>query len=36
VQRGIDCFVNAFDSDEPRRMAGAMLAALRARSRSTG
>lgn len=36
VQRGIDCFVNAFDSDEPRRMAGAMLAAFRARSRSTG
>jgi enoyl-CoA hydratase/carnithine racemase len=34
VQRGIDCFVSAFDSDEPARMAGAMLAALRARRQS--
>jgi enoyl-CoA hydratase/carnithine racemase len=31
VQRGIDCFVSAFDTDEPARMAEAMLAELRAR-----
>lgn len=31
VERGIDCFVSAFDTDEPARMAGAMLAELRAR-----
>jgi enoyl-CoA hydratase len=31
VQRGIDCFVRAFDTDEPARMAGEMLAELRAR-----
>jgi enoyl-CoA hydratase/carnithine racemase len=31
VQRGIDCFVTAYDTDEPARMAGAMLAELRAR-----
>jgi enoyl-CoA hydratase len=31
VQRGIDCFVSAYDTDEPARMAGAMLAALRTR-----
>jgi enoyl-CoA hydratase/carnithine racemase len=31
VERGIDCFVSAFDSDEPARMAGAMLSALRSR-----
>jgi enoyl-CoA hydratase len=31
VERGIDCFVSAFDTDEPARMAGAMLTALRAR-----
>jgi len=31
VARGIDAFVEAYDSDEPRRMAGARLAALRAR-----
>jgi enoyl-CoA hydratase len=36
VQRGIDCFVRAFDTDEPARMAGAMLAKLRARGRSPG
>jgi enoyl-CoA hydratase/carnithine racemase len=35
VQRGIDCFVSAFDTDEPVRMAGAMLAELRSRRRST-
>ena len=29
VQRGIDCFVSAYDTDEPARMAGAMLAELR-------
>jgi enoyl-CoA hydratase len=33
VQRGIDCFVGAYDTDEPARMAGAMLAELRARHR---
>jgi enoyl-CoA hydratase len=36
VQRGIDCFVRAFDTDEPARMAGAMLAKLRARRQSSG
>ena len=34
VQRGIDCFVSAYDTDEPARMAGAMLAELRARRRT--
>jgi enoyl-CoA hydratase len=34
VQRGLDCFVSAFDTQEPARMAGAMLATLRSR-RST-
>ncbi len=34
VQRGIDCFVGAYDTDEPARMAGALLAELRARRRS--
>ena len=34
VQRGIDCFVRAYDTDEPARMAGAMLAALRSRRSS--
>ena len=33
VQRGIDCFVTAYDTDEPARMAGAMLTELRARRR---
>jgi enoyl-CoA hydratase len=33
VARGIDRFVEAFDSDEPARMAGAMLARMRARRR---
>ena len=33
VQRGIDCFVSAYDTDEPARMAGAMLAELQARRR---
>src|SRR5437762_706651 len=33
VQRGIECFVSAFETDEPARMAGAMLAQLRARRR---
>ncbi len=36
VQRGIDCFVSAFDTDEPARMAGAMLAELRARRQPRG
>ena len=31
VERGIDCFVSAFDTDEPARMAGAMLGRLRSR-----
>ena len=31
VQRGIDSFVTAYDTDEPARMAGAMLGELRAR-----
>ena len=31
VQRGIGCFVSAYDTDEPALMAGAMLAELRAR-----
>ncbi len=35
VDRGIESFVSAFDTDEPARMAGAMLAALRSRRRST-
>ena len=35
IERGIDCFVSAFDTDEPVRMAGAMLAKLRTRRRST-
>lgn len=33
VQRGVDYFVSAYDTDEPARMAGAMLAELRARLR---
>jgi enoyl-CoA hydratase len=28
IRRGIDCFAEAFATDEPRRMAGAMVAAL--------
>jgi enoyl-CoA hydratase/carnithine racemase len=35
IERGIDCFVSAFDTDEPARMAGAMLAELRSRRRPT-
>jgi enoyl-CoA hydratase/carnithine racemase len=35
VERGIDCFVNAFDTDEPARMASGMLAQLGSRRRST-
>ena len=31
IARGIDCFLQAFDSDEPNRMARAALAAMRAR-----
>ena len=31
VVRGIDCFVSAFDTDEPARMAGALLSKLRSR-----
>jgi enoyl-CoA hydratase len=31
VERGIECFVSAFDSDEPARMAGARLAQMRGR-----
>jgi enoyl-CoA hydratase/carnithine racemase len=33
VQRGIDCFVAAFDTDEPARMAGALYSELRSRRR---
>jgi enoyl-CoA hydratase/carnithine racemase len=33
VQRGIECFVSAFNTDEPARMAGAMLGELQARRR---
>ncbi len=35
IARGIDCFVSAFDTDEPVRLAGAMVAKLRSRRRST-
>jgi enoyl-CoA hydratase len=35
VNRGIECFVNAFDTDEPARMAGVKLAELRARKRES-
>jgi enoyl-CoA hydratase len=35
IARGIDCFVSAFDTDEPARMAGARLAELQSRRRST-
>ena len=35
IERGIDRFVNAFDTDEPARMAGAMLTGLRSRRRSS-
>jgi enoyl-CoA hydratase/carnithine racemase len=35
IERGIDCFVSAFDTDEPARMARAMLAELRSRWRPT-
>ena len=34
VERGIDCFVRTFDTDEPAEMAGAMLAELHSRGRS--
>ena len=34
IERGIDCFVAAFDTDEPARMAGALLSELRSRRRS--
>src|SRR5260370_14128040 len=33
VQRGIECFVSAYDTDEPVRMAAALLAELPARRR---
>ena len=33
VERGIECFVGAFEGDEPARMAAAMLAELRSRRR---
>jgi enoyl-CoA hydratase/carnithine racemase len=36
IERGIDCFVSAFDTDEPTRMAGAMLAKLRTRREPQG
>ena len=31
VRRGIDCFARAYDTDEPREMVAAALAALHAR-----
>lgn len=34
VRRGIEVFAAAYETDEPRRMAGAALAALRARTRA--
>jgi enoyl-CoA hydratase/carnithine racemase len=34
VQRGVDCLVSAYETDEPARMAGAALAELRARRRA--
>jgi enoyl-CoA hydratase len=34
IERGIDCFVGAFDTDEPARMAGALLSELCSRRRS--
>jgi enoyl-CoA hydratase len=34
IERGIDCFVGAFETDEPARMAGALLSELRSRRRS--
>ena len=34
IERGIDCFVGAFDTDEPARMASALLSELRSRRRS--
>jgi enoyl-CoA hydratase len=33
IERGIGCFVSAFDTDEPTRMAGALLSELRSRSK---
>jgi enoyl-CoA hydratase len=36
IERGIDCFVSAFDTDEPARMAGAMRAELRSRRSTRG
>jgi enoyl-CoA hydratase/carnithine racemase len=33
IERGIGCFVSAFDTDEPARMAGALLSELRSRSK---
>jgi enoyl-CoA hydratase len=35
VERGVECFVNAFDTDEPTRMASARFAELRARKRQS-
>jgi enoyl-CoA hydratase/carnithine racemase len=31
IERGIDCFISAFDTDEPARMAGALYSELRSR-----
>jgi enoyl-CoA hydratase len=36
ITRGIDCFIRAFDTDEPARMAGARLAELRSRRSAQG
>ena len=35
IERGIDCFVSAYKTEEPARMAGAMVAELRSRRRSS-
>ena len=35
-EHGIDCFVSAFDTDEPARVAGTMLSELRSRRRPNG
>ncbi len=36
IERGIECFVSAFDTDEPAQMASAMLTELRSRRRPIG
>ena len=36
IERGVDCFVSAYETGEPARMAGATLAELRSRHRRVG